>query len=148
MKETLHRPNVSVVLEYRILERIPVFEQDLSPVRLLRIGEDPAFAVLGLDDEYAELGDEDVIDLGCTVPQLKGDVIHQVKFRRTEVPEHHAGEKSLATVLVRVGAASIGDTVAADGEPNDKRSKYVEKSPIVVRPVKDKPQSALSFRVI
>ena len=45
----MQRPNVSGILKYRILELEAVVEQDLSPVRLVRVGEDPTFVILGLD---------------------------------------------------------------------------------------------------
>ncbi|KKO20938.1 MAG: hypothetical protein BROFUL_00340 [Candidatus Brocadia fulgida] len=51
-----------------------------------------------------------MINLGCAILQPKGDMIHQVIVRRTEVRLHNAGEQRLATILVR------GGTVAANGE--------------------------------
>jgi hypothetical protein len=47
------------VLEYWVLEPELALEQDLSPVRLFRITEDPTLVVLGLDDEHAEPRNED-----------------------------------------------------------------------------------------
>ena len=99
IKEALHRPNVPDVLEYCVLELEPPLEKDLSPIRLIRVGEDPSFVVLGLDDEHAEPRNEDVINLSCSVTHLKGDVIHQVIVRRTEVRQRDAGQPSLATIL-------------------------------------------------
>ncbi|MBV6518910.1 MAG: hypothetical protein HCAMLNBO_01654 [Candidatus Brocadia fulgida] len=109
----MHRPNVSIVLKYWVLEFEPVVEQDLSPSRLLRVGEDPTLVVLSLNDEHTEPRDENVINLGCAILQPKGDMIHQVIVRRTEVRLHNAGEQRLATILVRGG--TVG-TVAANGE--------------------------------
>ena len=55
---------MSRVLKYRVLELELASVEDLSPVRLLRVAEDPALIVLGFDDEHAEPGDENVINLG------------------------------------------------------------------------------------
>ncbi len=99
VKEALHRPNVPDVLEYWVLELELPLKKDLSPVRLIRVGEDPSFVVLGLDDEHAEPRNEDVINLSCSVVHLKGDVIHQVIVRRTEVRQRDAGQQRLATIL-------------------------------------------------
>src|SRR5438046_10628689 len=88
---SLHDALPISVLEYWILQLELEFEQDLSPVRLLRVGEDPTLVVLGLDDEHSEPRNEDVINLGCAVLQLEGDVIHQVIVRKTEVRLHDVG---------------------------------------------------------
>lgn len=125
---------MSVVLEYWILELEPVVEQDLSPIRLLRVGEDPTLVALGLDDEYAEPRDEDVINLRRAILHLKGDVIHQMIVRRTEVPLHGAGDKRLATILVRSG--TVGGTVAAYDDANGKCNEDVDDGPVVVDPIK------------
>ena len=87
------------VLEYRILELELPIKKDLSPARLISVCEYPSFVVLGLDDEHAEPRNEDVINLGCAVLHLKGDVIHQVIVRRTEVRQRDAGQQRLATIL-------------------------------------------------
>src|SRR5438046_6483989 len=57
---SLHDALPISVLEYWILQLELEFEQDLSPVRLLRVGEDPTLVVLGLDDEHSEPRNEDV----------------------------------------------------------------------------------------
>ena len=49
----MHRTNVPDVLEYWVLELELPLEKDLSPVRLIRVSEDPSFVILGLDDEDA-----------------------------------------------------------------------------------------------
>jgi len=132
---------VPEVLEHWILELELALEQDLSPVRLLRVGEDPTLVVLGLDDEHAEPRNEDVINLGCAVLQLKGDVIHQVIVRRTEVRQRDAGQQRLATILECGGTVStVGTvgTVAANDEANGKCKEDVENGPVVLLPVKEK----------
>ena len=90
IKEVLNRTNMAKILPDRILELELRLEQDLSPVSLLRIGEDPTLVVLGLDDEHAEPRNEDVVNLSCTVLQLKRDVIHQVIVGRPKFPPRDA----------------------------------------------------------
>lgn len=63
------------ILQDWVLELELRFEQYLSPLGLLRVGEDPALVVLSFDNEYAEPRNEDVVNLSCTVFELKGDVI-------------------------------------------------------------------------
>ena len=64
------------ILEDRVLKPELPREQHLSPIGLLRIREDPTLVVLGFDDEDAKPGNEDVVDLGRSISQLQGDVIH------------------------------------------------------------------------
>ena len=90
-KEVLHCLNVSKVLDYWILKLEAVPEQDLGPVLVLRVGEEPTLVVLGFKDENAEPGNEDVINLGCSVLHRQGDVIHQVIIRKTKGGLHDAG---------------------------------------------------------
>src|SRR5207244_3913602 len=98
-------------------------------------GRVPTLVVLGLDDEHSEPRNEDVINLGCAVLQLEGDVIHQVIVRKTEVRLHDVGQQRLATILVCGGT---GGTVAANDEANGKCKEDVESGPVVLGPVKEK----------
>ncbi len=85
IKEVLHRTNMPEILQDRVLELELAIEKNLSPVRLLSVAEDPALVVLGFDDEHAKPRNEDVVNLSCTVLQLKRDVIHQVIVGRSKV---------------------------------------------------------------
>jgi len=137
---------VPKVLKYRVLEPELPPEQHLSPLRLSRVGEDPTLVVLGLDDEHTEPGNENVVNLSRPVLQLKGDVIHQVIFRRTEVPPRNARQQRLATVLVFAGGA--GGTVTAKEEANEQREKDGDNEFVVQRPVQDELRLTPNRRVI
>ena len=113
----LYRLNVSKVLEYRVLELELVSEQDLGPFRLRRVGKDPTFESLCLDNEYSEPGYEDVIDLGRAVFELKGDVIQQVIVRRTEIPLEKPGHRRFSAIL---GGNATGGPEAANDETDGK----------------------------
>ncbi len=135
IKEVLHRMNVPKILQKWVLEPELQLEQDLSPVPLRRVGEEPALVVLGLDDEYAESRDKDVINLGCTVLHPKGDVIHQVIVRRIKGFQNDPGQQRLATVLECGNSVGM---VAANDESNRKCKENVEKGPVVLLPAMEK----------
>jgi len=124
IKEVLHRTNVPKVLQDGVLELELQLEQDLSPIGLLRIGEDPALVVLGFDDENAEPRNEDVVNLSCAVPQPKRDVIHQVIVGRTEIRSRNTRQQRFATILESV--LEYGSTVAANREANGKCKQDVD----------------------
>lgn len=73
------------VLEDRVLEAKLALEDDLCPIGLLWVGEDPALVVFGLDHEDAEPGDQYVIHLRASVLLRKGDVVQQVVVGWPEV---------------------------------------------------------------
>jgi len=87
------------VLKDRILKLGLSMEQDLSPVCLLAVSEDPAVVVLGFYDEDTEARDKDVVYLGRSVPQRQGDVIHQVIVGPDEVRSNLAGKARLSVIL-------------------------------------------------
>lgn len=124
IKEVLHRTNVPKVLQDGVLELELHLEQDLSPVGLLRIGENPALVVLGFDDEHAEPRNEDVVNLSCSVLQPKRDVIHQVIVGRIEIRSRDTTQQRFATIVESV--PECGGTVAAKGEANGKCKQDVD----------------------
>ena len=50
---------------------------DLRPLALVRVTENPARKILGFDDKYACLGYQDMINLGCAVCGWERDVVEQ-----------------------------------------------------------------------
>jgi hypothetical protein len=124
IKKVLHRTNVPKVLQDWVLELELHLEQDLSPVGLLGIGEDPALVVLGFDDEHAEPRNEDVVNLSCAVLQPKRDVIHQVIVGRTEIRPRNTRQQRFATILESV--PECGCTVPAKSKANGKCKQDVD----------------------
>ncbi|MDM4769970.1 hypothetical protein QT386_07160 [Solimonas sp. SE-A11] len=144
-EQILHRSNVPEILKYWILKSELPLENDLSPVRLTRVGEYPSFVVLDLDDENTEPRNENVINLSCTVVHLKGNVIHQMIVRRTEVRQRDAGQQRLATILERGGTRG---TAATNDEANGKSEEDIDSGLFVQLPIKEKLRQALNHRAI
>lgn len=92
VEEILHSPHMTRVLVDRVLKTELAIEKDLRPTGLLRVGKDPAFVVLGLDDKDTEPRNEDVIDLRGAVFHGERDVIQQVIVGRLEVRQDRVGK--------------------------------------------------------
>jgi hypothetical protein len=71
-------PACVVVLTKRIHEGVLPPEQNLSPLALARVSENPPLHVLGFDHEDAVSADEDVIDLSRSIWRRQDDVVKRV----------------------------------------------------------------------
>src|SRR5262245_30180850 len=91
-------------------------EQDLSPVFVRRVREDPALIVFRLYDKHAEPGDEDVINLRRAITHPNRDVVHQVIVRRAEFRKEDARHQRLATVLESEGVERAEALATANEE--------------------------------
>jgi len=89
-QKSLQRFHMFVVLVKRVLKPLGVTIDLLGPLALFGIAKDPAFHVLGFHHEHAELGDDDVVDLGSAVFRGQGDVLDQVVA--VFIEEHTGGE--------------------------------------------------------
>jgi hypothetical protein len=98
----LHSADMPEILEDRVLKFELSIEQDLRPIGMLWIREDPAFVIFGLDDEDTKPRYEDVINLRCAIAQLQGDVIHQMVVRRTEALSYRLRKPRFAFILKNV----------------------------------------------
>lgn len=135
IKQVLHCTNVPDVLEYRVLKLKFEIKKNLSPVALHRVGKYPTLVVLSFDDEDAEFRNEDVIDLGCPVFHPKGDVVHQVIIRKTEVSHHEARYQCFAAILVCEGTVGAVDTVVTNEKSDGKCKEDIEKRLVVLLPI-------------
>ncbi len=103
IKKFSHRANMPKILDDWVLELELSVEKDLGPTGVIRVREDPAFVVLCFDHEDAKSRNEDVVNLSCAILQLKGDVIHQVVVRGTEVLPCGDRKPDFAAILKSVG---------------------------------------------
>lgn len=66
---------MAVILPQRILEVVLISEQDLCPVRIGFVSEDPTTHVFRFYNEDAEAGDNNMIDLRGAVACGEDDVV-------------------------------------------------------------------------
>lgn len=99
IEQLLHGSNMTKILEDGVLKFELFLEQNLRPVGLLGIREDPSFVVLGFYHEDTKPGNEDVVNLSCAIAQRKGYVIHQVVVWRGKSLSNRPRKPGLAFVL-------------------------------------------------
>ncbi len=68
----------------RIFERVKILSNLLNPLRRIPICRNHPSIVFVLNDEYAELGNEDVIDLSGSSLNRECHVVQKVKIRCKE----------------------------------------------------------------
>lgn len=77
-EERLDDFHMFVVLAQGVLKGVGVAVDLLGPARLVLAAKDPAFHVLGLHHEDPVAGDDEVIDLGGSLPVRKGHVTDEM----------------------------------------------------------------------
>jgi hypothetical protein len=112
VQKTANSTHVQLILKDWVLKLELALEEDLGPGRLRRVRENPTLVILSFDYEYTEAGNQDVIDLRCSVVEWQCDVIHQVVFRSAEGACHRARYDGFTAVLEEMRAK------ASEGEPN------------------------------
>lgn len=105
--------DVAVVLAEGILKAGFVAVDALAPGGVVFVAEDPALHVFGFDDEDAEFGDKDMIDLGGAVFGLEDEVVDAAVDGFVEGEPHSEGgdlfaEPAFEEIEHLVGGAGLG----------------------------------------
>lgn len=79
LEDRLHGPNMVAVLPNRVMEFVFFLVNDLRPVHLIGLTENPTRVILGLDDKHAIWRDNNMVDLrGASVGRECDVVDHAV----------------------------------------------------------------------
>ena len=81
--------------------------EHLCPIAVTWTSEYPALVVLGLDYEYSETGNQDVIDLSGSILQAKRYMIQEMVVRRHKPHFQCAGQPCFTSILKGVRSISV-----------------------------------------
>ena len=91
IEEVTDSTDMLIILVYRILKFKPGPEQNLGPISVYSLGENPPLKIFGLDYKYPKSRYQNVVNLSCSsVLKPESDVVKEVVVRRTKPRFHFA----------------------------------------------------------
>jgi len=108
-----------VVLVERVLKLELPLEHYLSPQGRFGIRKDPALVVFGLDNEHPEAGDQNVVNLGGSVLDIKSDVVEQMVRRRRKTISKRPGNYRFALLLQAMHSETANKEASEKRGEND-----------------------------
>ena len=79
---------MSVVLMQWILECVSLSVQNLGPGFLVFASKDPSVVILRLNDKDAKPGEQDMIDLSCTISCVHNEIVKSLVDLTIELRPH------------------------------------------------------------